>query len=218
VVFLIGIAAVGFGYVTLAKCADSVSGDTNVTITTEKLPAGAVGVAYSQVVSATGGKGTYCWDKLYGSLPAGLTITDTGLIYGTPVFIGNSNFTVQATDSQNSAVYDTKTLSVTISPPGLAIIETTFPDGTVRAAYSHKVRAQGGFIPYNWSISAGSLPAGLSLDAKNGVISGRPTTAGVKQFTVKITDNQKPAAAATKNLSIKIESCILPRVWFSPIQ
>lgn len=191
--------------------------DVKLAITTTSLPTGATGATYSQTVLATGGVGTYYWSKLYGSLPTGLTITDTGLIYGTPTVIGTSSFTVQVTDTQNPAVCVTKTLSITINPFALTIITASLPDGAVRAAYSQRFQATGGFFPYTWSISAGSLPAGLSLNASTGVITDTPKTAGTSKFTVQVTDSQNPAVTVTTNLSIKIEPSVLPKMWFSPI-
>jgi len=216
-----GIGAVCPVQVTAAISTDAGTktvGDTKVTIATTSLPVGGANAAYSQKVQATGGVTPYIWRISVGSLPAGLSLNEsTGEITDTPIIYGTSQFTVRVTDSQNPAVTATKTLSITINPLALTIITASLPDGAVRAAYSHRVRATGGFIPYTWSISVGSLPAGLSLNASKGIIIGIPTTTGVSQFTVRVTDSQNPAAAVTKVLSIKIEPCISPRLWFSPI-
>src|SRR5207342_744656 len=50
----------------------------------------------------------------------------------------------------------------------------------------------------------GSLPAGLTLTAATGAISGTPTTAGTSSFTVKVTDSGSPATTASANLSITV--------------
>ena len=89
-----------------------------------------------------------------------------------------------------------------VQPPN--ITTTSLPQGTVGVAYSATLMASGGKKPYTWSISAGSLPAGLVLNASTGVISGMPTGSGTFNFTVKVTDAEKPAASTTKALSITV--------------
>jgi hypothetical protein len=66
------------------------------TITTPStLPAGTVGVAYSQALAATGGVTPYTWSILSGSLPSGLTLSSSGVISGTPTSVGDPSFLVQ---------------------------------------------------------------------------------------------------------------------------
>jgi hypothetical protein len=79
----------------------------------------------------------------------------------------------------------------------------------VNVSYSATLQASGGATPYTWSISAGTLPAGLTLTGSTGVIAGTPTTQGTSNFTVKVKD--KNAATATKALSIVVNaagSCV----------
>ena len=69
------------------------------------------------------------------------------------------------------------------------IISTKFlSDGKVGQAYSDFLTAAGGTKPYSWSITSGSLPAGLSLNSSTGQISGTPTAAGTSSFTVRVID------------------------------
>jgi len=89
-----------------------------------------------------------------------------------------------------------------LAPP--KITTTSLPGGVHGSAYSATLKASGGKTPYTWSISAGSLPAGLTLSASTGVISGTPTTAGTSNFTVRVTDSESPTVSATKALSITI--------------
>jgi hypothetical protein len=82
------------------------------------------------------------------------------------------------------------TLTVKVEPPP-AITTTSLPDATLNAAYSAPITATGGVPPLAWTLSSGTLPAGLSLgssktDTVN--ITGKATTAGVSTFTVTVTD------------------------------
>jgi hypothetical protein len=77
-------------------------------------------------------------------------------------------------------------------------------NGTAGESYSRTVAATGGKTPYTWSITAGTLPTGLTLNSTTGAISGTPTVAGTFNFTVQVMDAN--AFKATKVLSIMISN------------
>lgn len=62
----------------------------------------------------------------------------------------------------------------------------------------------GGNATVDWSISAGSLPPGLSLGGTTGVISGTPTAPGTYNFTVRTADPGEPSFQDTQALTIII--------------
>ena len=71
--------------------------------------------------------------------------------------------------------------------------------------YSAKLAATGGLPPYTWSISAGTLPAGLTLNAFTGVISGTPTNNSFGPFTAQVTDAENPPmTSAIAGMSITV--------------
>lgn len=63
------------------------------------LPSGTRTVAYSNVLTASGGTAPYTYAVTAGALPGGLTLTGAGVLSGTPTATGSFNFTVTATDS-----------------------------------------------------------------------------------------------------------------------
>jgi hypothetical protein len=169
-------------------------------ITTSSLPVGQQNVAYSATVTATGGTPAYTWSLASGSLPVGLTLaSSTGVISGTPTTVGTSNFTVRVTDS--NSLTTTQALSLIVVAP-LRISTTSLPAGTQNTAYSASMAATGGTAPYSWSVTSGALPTGLTLASSTGVISGKPTTVGTSNFTVRVTDSN--SFTATQALSLTV--------------
>ncbi|HEU4504016.1 MAG TPA: putative Ig domain-containing protein [Nitrospira sp.] len=192
-----------------------VSTDNPPQIVPPSLPSGTVGVAYGPTtLQATGGNGTLTWSISAGSLPPGLTgPPSTGpsvTISGTPTSQGTFNFTVRVTDSLGQS--DTRALSITINlPPPLDITTTSLPGGSIGQTYSQTVAATGGTGARTWSVSAGTLPLGLNLDATTGVISGTPNLpAGTSNFTVRVAD--AAGQSDTQDLSITINLLNPPQI------
>ena len=192
----------------------SITVNAVLTITTPSLPVGALGVPYSTVINAGGSTGPFIWALKTGSLPPGLTlsqsVSDSVVISGTPTALGTTSFTVQVTDSTGTVA--SQALSITINkPPPLSVATRSLSTGTVGVSYNQTLRPASGVPPYTWEITTGGggcvgtacLPAGLSLTGA--VISGIPTTAGTSSFTVQVMDSTVPTPqTATAGLSITI--------------
>jgi hypothetical protein len=176
-------------------------------ITTTSLPDGKAGVAYSQTLAASGGTLGFTWTQASGTLPAGLTLNASGLISGTPTAaVTNAPLTFKVTDSGSPVQTAIVNLALTIAPPTLAVTTTSLPDGKVGVAYSQTLAASGGTPGFTWLQTAGTLPAGLSLNA-SGLIGGTPTAAATNAaLTFKVTDASSPAQTATVNLTLTIAS------------
>lgn len=187
-------AAVAGTYAVYATFTETITGDDttkafalvlepNPVITTGSLPDATSGSAYSHQLTKTGGAGT--WEITKGALPEGVTLSDSGLISGTPTLGDDYGFTVTFTETA-SDLTDDKALLLHVSNPGAPVITTaSLPTAVVGTAYSSTLSAtpDGGM----WTVSFGSLPAGLSLDPVTGAITGTPTTAGKSLFQVTYT-------------------------------
>jgi len=97
----------------VAKSFGDILSFRTITITTSSLPGGTKDVSYSASVAGAGGSGSYSFSVTSGSLPAGLTISNDGLISGTPTASGTSNFTVTLTDLYYNTT-TTKNLSIVV--------------------------------------------------------------------------------------------------------
>ena len=154
-----------------------------VTVTSASpLATGVVGVPYSVQLTASGA-GAFTWSVASGVLPAGLTLSPTGLLAGTPTTAAPAtNFVVVAKDATSDRS-DTKQLSLEILAP-LAATVGTAPAAEVGIEFKGVTpTATGGKGPYAWS--AVGLPGGLTLDPATGAIAGTPTVAG--SFTAHLT-------------------------------
>jgi hypothetical protein len=178
---------------------------TALSITSGSIPSAQVQTAYTATLTATGGTAPYTWSLASGALPAGLSLSGSGGISGRASQAGSSSFTVQVVDSSSPVQKASKPLSITVMA-GVASVQittTSAPSGQVGTAYSTTFAATGGTTPYHWSISSGTLPAGLTLST-TGTVSGTPTTAGNSSFTIKVNDSSSPASTASGNFSITI--------------
>ncbi len=89
---------------------------TQLSVTTNSLPAGAVNSAYSVTLKAAGGLSPYTWAVTTGSLPAGLSLnSSTGTISGTPTAAGAPSFTITVTDSEKPTAKATAILSIAVN-------------------------------------------------------------------------------------------------------
>jgi uncharacterized repeat protein (TIGR03803 family) len=86
-------------------------------------------------------------------------------------------------------------LQVRVGPSALA-------PAAVNVPYAQSVTGSGGSAPYSYSISAGTLPPGLSLDGSTGAISGTPTIVGASTFTVTTTDANGCTASQSYTVTV----------------
>lgn len=166
-------------------------GDTmraqTVEITTAQLADAVKGEAVSIQFEAEGGTTPRTWALASGSaaLPAGLSLSAGGLLSGSPTTLGTTSFTVEVTEA--GGFKDSQAFSLTVRSNLQLVTGATLPTAVVGLAYQLPLVATLGLAPYEWSVTGGELPAGLSLSTA-GVISGTPTAAGDATVTIKVAD------------------------------
>ncbi|MCL2294854.1 MAG: putative Ig domain-containing protein, partial [Spirochaetes bacterium] len=148
-----------------------------VTLDTSALPAGVTASVTGTTITVTGVR------------PA----SDQSAITGGP-------FSVTVTRENITQTF-TVSVNLTPLPPPLEITTSVLPDGTANMVYPAQTLAATGDTPITWSVTGGSLPGGLSLNANTGVITGTPTAAGTFIFTVTAAN---AGNTATQELTIRV--------------
>jgi len=100
--------------------------------------------------------------------------------------------------------------------PPLAIVDEALPSLDPAVDVRIPLTARGGVPPYHWSVTAGSLPEGISLTPE-GVLVGRPAKAGKFAYTVTVEDSARPANRISKELQTVVSTSLVLE-WLRPPQ
>jgi hypothetical protein len=172
-----------------------------ITVTNPAVNSGVAGAPFSQTFSQSGGIGATTFSLASGTLPAGLTLSASGTLSGTPAQTGTFPITVKATDS-NGCSGTGATYTLTITCQTITVTNPAVSSGVAGSAFSQTFTESGGIGAVTFSIASGTLPAGLTL-AANGTLSGTPAQTGSFPITVKATDaNGCSGTGATYTLTI----------------
>ncbi len=164
-----------------------------------------LGGAYSQSNLATGGVGPITYSVTGGALPAGTSLDPTtGIVSGIPTTAGPYSYTITATDSTSpTSLTVSQTTSGVIADVGLTVGPETLPNAIQGVPYLGTVVASGGTAPYTYTICAGALPAGFTLDSTTGAITGTSrAAAGAYTFTVCVVDADGYTGSRTYTLTL----------------
>lgn len=180
--------------------------------TSSPLSQATAGVTYSTTIAASGGDGlAYNFSVVGGALPAGITLSLSGKLAGTPTTPGTYNFTVQVADVSGDAASRTFVLVVVAAP--LAITTAQFSPMPVGTALNVTFTARGGVMPYSFS-SSGTLPPNAVFNA-SGTLTATLNTPGTYGFTVTVTDSAQ--STASQGYTITVTGTALSLVTTSPL-
>lgn len=170
-------------------------------VITSSLPGATQHSPYGLRLQASGGDGSYAWAQTGGNLPAGLGLSSSGDLMGTPSSAGAFSFTVEVRSGGSTA---SAQLSLQVTPANLPLViaDQELPTAEFARAYRAQLLAVGGKPPYVWKMAAeAKLPVGLALST-DGQLEGRASEAGVFPFSVALSDSA--GTQATKDLRIRV--------------
>jgi hypothetical protein len=181
---------------------------TPLTIPGPTLHRGEVGLAYAPVtIQATGGDNPFLWRISDGALPNGLSISQDGVISGTPAAAGTFAFTLEVMDASLAAA--NVAVSINVAPRlivnyvgemashGSVSVCTGEAVGAYRFCwtetpdnrYAPFAAVSGGASPYTYSIVSGNPPPGTKLNGLALAGTFQAMTSGTYRFTVAVTDS-----------------------------
>ncbi len=128
-------------------------------------------------------------------------VTPFNVTYTAPTgLLGSVKVTVQATANALQSITSVATMTIVLPP----VINTlSLQSGQNGVPYSQTISVTGGVLPLQYSVSAGSLPAGLHV-GPGGLINGTPSASGTSQFTLQVADSGIPPVIVTQSYTITI--------------
>ena len=219
-----GLAQVGSS-AGLSPITDIWSGSTSgggntVTVTNPGTQTATVGTATSLQLAATDSATgqTFTWSAT--GLPAGLTISSSGLISGTPTASGTADVIATATDSSGATGSAAFTSSVNPAT-GADKVTVTNPGsqtGTVGTAASLQISGTDSASGQSLAYTATGLPPGLAIGSASGLISGTPTTAGTYTVTITADDTTGASGSTTFTWTVAAASsgCTAAQLLVNP--
>jgi large repetitive protein len=174
-------------------------------------PSGSTGKSYSMQIKGREGTGCvpYVYFKAVGTLPPGLTLSSSGLVSGTPTQSGDWTFWIEMHDipaseggiswcADNKSTEEQFRISI---GAGLQILQRQATLGVAQVNTAYSMQFSTNAASASWSVSSGSLPAGLTLNSSTGLLTGSPTAAGDYTFAITAADSGR-SDSQTYRLSV----------------
>ena len=158
----------------------------SLSIIRQKLPEAGLNLPYQVRLGTDAAAGRVSWELASGSLSAGLTLDPhEGAIRGTlEGTVGDQEFVIRARDVAGATDEHTFRLAVVRG----RLVTESLPPAFAGAAYSAGLTAEHMAGPLKWEVVSGTLPEGVSLDAKSGRLAGTAAEEGWSRLSVRVTD------------------------------
>ena len=199
---------VGFTVVT------AISAVAGATTTVSAIQSTAI-TSFNAFTSVSNGYTPYVYSVSSGTLPTGVAInSSTGLVSGTPTATyATASVTFSVTDAQGYVAATTTTVSFTVNSAITATAGATTTvsqqQNTAITSFNPFASVSGGYTPYTYYTSSGTLPPGITQNTSTGLVSGTPTTAQAASnvvFAVKDSQNSVAATSVTVSFTVTASS------------
>jgi Putative Ig domain len=172
----------------------------DLAVKTTSLPTATPGRPYSVQLEFTNPEIGWpvIWDVTHGALPAGLTLSEGGVISGTPTGPDAKTFVVRAREPFRR--FGERELTLRVAAALQA--RSSLGAGEIALRYAGTVSGSGGVPPLVYSVAIGDLPAGLALNAATGAVRGSPREAGTFGLTFAVTDSAGQRVTVPASLRI----------------
>ncbi|MBK8011342.1 MAG: putative Ig domain-containing protein [Deltaproteobacteria bacterium] len=163
----------------------------------------ALGFAYTAPLIASGGAPPYRWSALDPTrVPAGLEVSPSGALFGTPLALGSFSFDVRVEDADGAMAR--RSFAVRVSPGVTVLVDAEASSGTfaVGMPVDAQLQASGGQGPYQWR-EVSSPPPGLSV-SDEGRLTGTPTRVGTWPFRLRVSDSGLVAQSDTAIIVVEV--------------
>ena len=176
---------------------------SNITWITNNLPRALIYTGYTTILSATNLDNSNITYSTTNTLPLGLTLSSNGTISGIPTKIGMTEFTISATDN-NDTLSKTFTLETYKNPTW----ETPekLPDIEYNIFYSQELKATSDGMNINYSFQSGTLPTGITYNSTTSILSGTTTSSFGKTYNFTIKATNTIGDYSTKSFSLTINN------------
>lgn len=206
---LIGLFTLGFAVVARASFAATLSPNT--------LPTATINTPYAVNLQLSESTTTLIgWQVTNGTLPADLTLAPTSnnqgaLLSGQPRTAGTFAFHIQAVNG-TQVVADMPYVLTVYSMNGTG--QFVIPHAQIGIPFSYTLPTTSGTAPFVWTVNAGNLPSGLSINS-SGMIVGTPTASSTANVTLMVTDalgrtNSYPVTFSVDPATLAITTDVLP--------
>ncbi len=156
-----------------------------LSIIRQKLPAAGQNLPYQVPLGTDAAAGRVSWDLAAGGLPAGMSLDPSeGVIRGTPQqTVTRQEITIRARDEGGATDEHAFSLAVVRG----RLVSESLPPAFAGAAYRARLTAEHMARPLEWKVVSGTLPEGVSLDARTGCLAGTAVEEGWSTLTVGVT-------------------------------